>query len=140
MASKYAMIRAICIGSKDLPKVVIDHYEPSAVMRGLLDGQDFSNRVGGSCVYCCPRCRRRIRFRWRSFYQADERSFLRRRLRRLFDDLTPDRPPAEQGFLDFHCPTCAAPTRIVFNVRDYTQIAFHFDVYVALVGQGKTIP
>lgn len=118
----------------------IDHYEPRAVMRGLLDGQDFSNRVGGSCVYHCPRCRRRIRFRWRSFYQADERSFLRRRLRHLFDDLTPVGPPAEQGFLDFHCLTCAAPTRIIFKVRDYTRIAFHFDVYAVLVGQGKTIP
>ena len=133
------MIGVICMGSKDLRNVDIDHYEPSAVMGGLLDGQDFSNRVAGSCVYHCPRCRRRIRFRWRSFYQADERSFLRRKLRPLFDDLTPDRPPAEQGFLDFHCPTCTAPTRIIFSVQDYTQIAFHFDVYAVLVGQGKAI-
>ena len=31
--------------------VVIDHYEPKAVMRGLLDGDDFSNRVAGTCIY-----------------------------------------------------------------------------------------
>lgn len=114
----------------------IDHYEPRDVIHGLLDGQDFANRVAGSCVYHCPRCRHGIRFRWRSFYQADERSFLRRRFRRQFDDLTPDCPPAEQGFLDFHCPTCAAPTRIIFSIQDYTQIGFHFDIYAALVGQG----
>ena len=42
--------------------VVIDHYEPKAVMRGLLDGDDFSNRVAGTCIYMCPRCAHRIRF------------------------------------------------------------------------------
>lgn len=115
----------------------IDHYQPNAVMRGLLDGPDFSDRVGGSCVYRCPRCGHRIRFRWRSFYQADERSFLRRRFRAAFDDLTPSRPPSEQGFLDFHCLTCKAPTRIIFGVRGCTQIAFHFDICDVLVGQGK---
>ncbi len=117
----------------------IDHYQPNALIRGLLDGQNFSGRVAGSCVYGCPRCGRRIRFRWRSFYQADERSFLRRKFRPLFDDLTPNCPPAEQGFLDFHCPTCTAPTRIIFRVQDYTEIAFHFDIYAVLVGKGKTV-
>lgn len=133
---KYAMMKGNGIGSGGWRNVDIDHYEPRAVIRGLLDGEDFANRVAGSCVYRCPRCGHGIRFRWRSFYQADERSFLRRRFRRRFDDLTPERPPAEQGFLDFHCPTCAAPTRIIFSVQDYTQIGFHFDIYAALVGQG----
>ena len=123
-------------GSGGLRNVDIDHYEPRDVIDGLLDGPDFANRVAGSCVYHCPRCRHGIRFRWRSFYQADERSFLRRRFRRQFDDMTPAGPSAEQGFLDFHCPTCAAPTRIIFSIQDYTQIGFHFDIYAALVGQG----
>ena len=116
----------------------IARYQPHALIRGLLHGRDFNNRVGGSCIYRCPHCSHQIRFRWRSFYEADERSFLHRKFRRPFDDLTPARPPSEQGFLDFHCLTCKAPTRIIFSVQDYTQIAFHFDIYDVLVGKGKT--
>lgn len=117
--------------------VAIDHYEPAAVMRGLLDGDDYCNRVAGTSIYTCPRCSRRIRFRWRSFYQADGRSLIRRSLQRIFDDLTPQLPGDEQSFLDFHCPTCQAPTRIIFSIHDYSKIAFHFDIYAVLVGEGN---
>lgn len=115
----------------------IDHYEAAAVFYGLLDGEDFHNRVAGSCVYRCPRCGHRIRFRWRSFYQADGRSAFQRKLQRVFDDMTPALSAEEQGCLDFFCPTCAAPTRVIFSVDDYTKIACHFDIYAALVGVGK---
>jgi DNA-directed RNA polymerase subunit RPC12/RpoP len=115
----------------------IDHYEARAVFRGLFDGEDYRNRVAGACIYQCPRCGHRIRFRWRSFYQADGRSAFKRRLRGFFDDLTPALSAGEQGFLDFYCPTCSAPTRIIFSADDYTKIAYHFDVYAALVGEGK---
>ena len=115
----------------------IDHYEASAVFYGLLDGKDYHNRVAGSCIYCCPRCSHRIRFRWRSFYQADGRSTFRRKLRRCFDDMTPTLSSEEQGLLDFFCPTCSAPTRIIFSADDYSKIAYHFDIYAALVGAGK---
>ncbi|MCY3780689.1 MAG: hypothetical protein OXG78_10305 [Chloroflexi bacterium] len=115
----------------------IDHFDARAVFRGLLDGDDYRNRVAGSCIYRCPRCDHRIRFRWRSFYQANGRSVFRRQLRRVFDDLTPNLPADEQGFLDFYCPTCSAPTRIIFSAHDYTKIAYHFDIYAALVGGGK---
>ncbi len=117
--------------------VVIDHYEPQAVMRGLLDGEGFRNRVAGACVYTCPRCRYRIRFRWRSFFRADGRSPLPRQLRRIFDDFTPDLPTAEQSVVDFYCPTCRAPTRIISSILDHKKIAYHFDIYAALVGEGK---
>ena len=117
--------------------VVIDHYEPQAVMRGLLDGDGFRNRVAGACVYTCPRCRHRIRFRWRSFFRADGRSPLPRQLRRIFDDFTPDLPTAEQSVVDFYCPSCRAPTRIIFSILDHKKIAYHFDIYAALVGEGK---
>ena len=115
----------------------IDHYEASSVFYGLLDGEDYRNRVAGSCVYRCPRCSHRIRFRWRSFYQADERSVFQRKVRRVFDEMTPTLSTAEQGMLDFYCPTCAAPTRIIFSADDYSKIAYHFDIYAALVGAGK---
>lgn len=115
----------------------IDHFEARAVFRGLLDGDGYRNRVAGSCIYGCPRCGHRIRFRWRSFYRANGRSLFRRQLQRIFDDLTPSLPADEQGFLDFHCPTCAAPTRIIFSAQDYSKIAYHFDIYAALVGEGK---
>ena len=115
----------------------IDHYEARAVFRGLLDGEDYRNRVAGTCIYQCPRCSHRIRFRWRSFYRAESRSAFKRQLRRFFDDLTPELSADEQGFLDFYCPTCAAPTRIIFSANDYTKIAYHFDIYAALVGEGK---
>ena len=118
----------------------IDHYEARAVFHGLFDGEDYRNRVAGACVYQCPRCRHRIRFRWRSFYQADGRSAFNRNLRRYFDDLTPVLSADEQGFLDFYCPTCSAPTRIIFSADDYTTNAYHFDIYAALVGAGKPPP
>ncbi len=117
--------------------VVIDHYEPKAVMRGLLDGDDFSNRVAGTCIYTCPRCAHRIRFRWRSFYRADGRSLMPRHLRRILDDLTPNLPTDEQSIIDFSCPTCEAPTRVIFSILDYNKIAYHFDIYAVLVGEGK---
>ena len=116
---------------------VIDHFEADAVIRGLLDGEDYRNRVAGTCIYACPRCAHRIRFRWRSFYQADGRSLLQRKLRRYFEDLTPQLPDTEQSFIDFHCPTCQAPTRIIFSIQDYSKIAFHFDIYAVLVGAGN---
>ena len=112
---------------------VIEHFEARSVFRGLLQGADFANRVGGSCVYACPRCGHRIRFRWRSFYQATGGNVFRRRLRRMFDDMTPK--PGAGNCLDFHCPTCAAPTRIVYTARD-SQATCHFDLYAALVGEG----
>ena len=90
-----------------------------------------------ACIYCCPRCRHRIRFRWRSFYQADGRSAFKRQLRRFFDDMTPTLSTEEQGILDFYCPTCSAPTRIIYSADDYSKIAYHFDIYAALVGAGK---
>lgn len=117
--------------------VVIDHYEPDAVMRGLLEGDDFHNRVTGACIYTCPRCAHRIRFRWRSFYRADGRSPMPRILRRVLDDLTPDLPADEQSIIDFHCPMCKAPTRIIFSILNYKKIAYHFDIYAVLVGEGK---
>ena len=120
------------------PSDLIDHFDARAVFRGLLDGEDYRNRVAGSCIYRCPRCGHRIRFRWRSFYQANGRSPFQRRLRRIFDDLTPALPADEQGCIDFHCPACQAPTRIIYSAQDYTKIAYHFDIYAALVGAGKT--
>ena len=117
----------------------VDHFDAKAVFRGLLDGDDYRNRVAGACVYRCPRCGRRIRFRWRSFYRANGRSVFKRQLRRIFNDLTPALPADEQGCIDFHCPSCAAPTRIIFSAIDYSKVAYHFDIYAALVGEG-TVP
>ena len=117
--------------------VVIDHYVPKAVMRGLLDGDDFSNRVAGTCIYTCPRCAHRIRFRWRSFYRADGRSLMPRHLRRILEDLTPNLTHDEQSVIDFFCPTCQAPTRVIFSILDHNKIAYHFDIYAVLVGEGK---
>lgn len=114
----------------------IDHYQARAVFHGLLDGEDYRNRVAGACVYRCPRCSHRIRFRWRSFYQAHDRSAFERKLRRCFDDMTPTLASEEQGAIDFYCPSCAAPTRIIFSAEDYSRIAYHFDIYAALVGVG----
>ena len=119
------------------PSAQIDHYEARAVFRGLLDGDDYQNRVASACIYQCPRCRHRIRFRWRSFYGADNGSAFKRKLRRFFDDLTPALSTGEQGRFDFYCPACSAPTRIIFSALDYSEIAYHFDIYAALVGEGK---
>lgn len=60
-----------------------------------------------------------------------------RHLRRILDDFTPDLPTDEQSSVDFHCPTCQAPTRIIFSILDYKKIAYHFDIYAVLVGEGE---
>lgn len=125
-----------CSPVRKMRSARIDHYEAHSVFHGLLEGEDYRNRVAGACIYCCPRCSHRVRFRWRSFYQADGRSALQRKIRRFFDDMTPTLEADEQGFLDFYCPACAAPTRIIFSACDYSKIAYHFDIYAALVGIG----
>ena len=117
-------------------KLLIDHFDAAAVFQGLLNGEDFRNRVVGTCIYYCPRCRHRIRFRWRSFFQADASSHFKRPLRRVFDDLTPTLPTDDQGCIDYFCPTCTAPTRIIFSAINYSKIAYRFEIYAVLVGEG----
>ena len=56
----------------------IDHFEARSVFHGLLDGEAYRNRVAGACIYHCPRCSHRIRFRWLSLYQANDRSAFKR--------------------------------------------------------------
>ncbi len=122
--------------SETMRSLLIDHFPAEAVFRGLRAGEDYRNRIAGSCVYACPRCGHRIRFRWRSFYQADGRSGFKRALRRVFDEMTPTLSTAEQGAIDFFCPTCQAPTRIIFSAVAYSKIAYHFEIYAVLVGEG----
>lgn len=112
----------------------IEQFKPADLIEGLLDGEDYQHRVGGSCIYRCPRCGHGIRFKWHNFKEADERSFLKPEFRPRFDLLTAKKSPLEQGFLDFHCPTCKAPTRIIFSIDDYRTLAFHYDIDLILVG------
>ena len=114
---------------------VIEYFEARSVFRGLLRGADFDNRVGGSCIYGCPRCGHRIRFRWRSFYHASGGSPFKRSLQRVLDDMTPKLDAG--NCLDFACPTCQAATRIVYCATDSSGSACHFDLVAALVGEGK---
>ncbi len=114
---------------------VIEHFGARSVFRGLLQSAEYSNRVGGSCLYGCPRCGHRIRFRWRSFYHATGNSPFKRRLQRVFDDLTPNLEASD--CIDFHCPSCRAPTRIIYSASDSQAPTCHFDIYAALVGGGK---
>jgi len=115
--------------------VQIKQYAPDAVIQGLLDGEDYTNRVAGNCVYHCPHCGHQIRFRWKHFYKADEQTFLKHEYRSEFNKLTIDHPDEDEGFLDFHCPTCGAPTRLNFAIFDYTEIAYHFDLRSVFVGE-----
>jgi len=118
--------------------VEIAQFDPDRVIQGLLNSEDYTNRVAGSCIYSCPHCGHRIRFKWHNFRKSDERSFLKRDLRPLFDALTPKNPYEKQGFLDFHCPTCKTPTRIIFSINDYTLLAFHFEIDLVLVGERES--
>jgi len=112
----------------------IEVFEASVVFRGLLDGVGFTNRVAHSCLYRCPRCHQRIRFRWHSFYQGEGSAVFERRLRRRFDELTPPPRIATQDSMDFFCPGCRAPTRIVYIARDSGANSTHFELYLVLVG------
>ncbi|MCY4145968.1 MAG: hypothetical protein OXE95_09025 [Chloroflexi bacterium] len=113
----------------------IEHFEARSVFRGLLQGADFANRVGGSCIYSCPRCGHRIRFRWRSFYQAAGSSPFKRSIQQTLDDMTPRL--GARHCLDFLCPNCQATTRIVYSVTESSGSTCQFDLYAALVGAGK---
>lgn len=119
-----------------MQKRLIEQFSPDQVFHGLLAGEGFSSRVGAACIYHCPRCRHRIRFRWQSFYQWDGASCFTRALRRRFDDMTPALAAEEQGAFDFFCPTCGAPTRIIFSANRQGIAAYQFDLYAALVGAG----
>lgn len=113
----------------------IEQFTPDILIHGLLSSEDYVHRVAGSCTYQCPHCGHRIRFKWRNFYKADERSFLKKFVRQAFDEHTPIIPSAELGFLDFHCPSCQTPARIIFTADDYTKLAFHFEITKVLVGK-----
>lgn len=113
----------------------IEIFDPDTVIQGLLDGTEYINRVAATCVYRCPHCGHGVRFKWHHFLKADKRSFLRRIVRKAFDDYRPIIPSAERGFLDFHCPSCDAPARIIFLAKDYRLRAFHFDIETVLVGE-----
>ena len=116
----------------------IEQFDPDSLIQGLLDSEDYTNRVAGNCIYSCPRCGHRIRFKWRNFHKSDKRSFLKQAVRPPFDALTPINPFDKQGFLDFHCPSCHAPTRIIFSINDYTLLAFHFEIDLVLVGEKES--
>ncbi len=113
----------------------IRHYDPDTVIQGLLDSEDYNNRVAGSCIYHCPHCGRGIRFRWKNFYKADARSFLKSAIRQRFDAIKRQATDDDEGFLDFHCLTCHAPTRIIFAIHDYTELAYHFDIRAVYIGE-----
>lgn len=114
--------------------VEIEQFQPDIVFTGLLDSETFSNRVGGQCVYECPRCGYRIRFRWRDFLRSDERPLHKRPIRQQFDRLTPDQFTGEHGKFDFGCPSCHAPTRILFSAENYRIRAYHYEIQTILVG------
>ena len=94
----------LLISDSPLQLMDIEILEPSQVIEGLLDSEDYTHRVGRQFIYSCPRCGHRVRFKWLNLMEADERSFLKPDVRSHFDSLLPDRPLSEQGFLDFYCP------------------------------------
>lgn len=86
--------------------------------------RDHAVHVG---AYCCPRCSFRVEFRTRNFRQHEcaKRSNLDPEWHDRFDAARPLELSRWQSFLDFHCPGCKAPVRIVYEPGDEYAMGSH---------------
>ena len=94
--------------------------KPEKRMDGLvfnpLRGYDHQVNVAD---YTCPHCSRKIRFTTSNFDDAVRwpEGVLSRDHAREFDRTRPVKKKRWEDFLDFYCPGCRNPVRIIFQVR-----------------------
>ena len=112
----------------------IIHYAPNEVIEGLITSEDSNTRVAQPCLYTCPNCEMQIRFQWKHFYFASQNSRLNGSHQPLFDQHMPYGMDSV-GFIDFYCPKCQFPTRIVFTIAPFHRSSYHYDIQVVLVGR-----
>ncbi len=94
---------------------------------------EFSDRETHVGYYVCPHCEAAVRFRTSDFERhfATESSNLPPPSAKAFEEADPGRNPWD-GFLDFECPGCRAPVRLVYRPREFAMGAFAFTVDAVL--------
>lgn len=77
-------------------------------------------------AYRCPHCGSAVEFSSRHFgRQAAPQTNLTPSWAERFDELRPLNPQQWESFLDFHCPGCRAPVRIVYAVGQSWAMGAH---------------
>lgn len=78
-------------------------------------------------AYCCPRCGWRVEFRARHFreHEGATRSNLDPEWRGQFDAARPFKLSHWESFLDFHCPGCKAPVRVIYEAGQEYAMGAH---------------
>ncbi len=78
-------------------------------------------------AYTCPRCGRAVAFETRHFRDAEHEpsSNLASPWRERFDAARPLDRRRRESFLDFHCPGCGAPVRVVYAPGDEFAMGAH---------------
>jgi predicted RNA-binding Zn-ribbon protein involved in translation (DUF1610 family) len=86
--------------------------------------QEHAVHVGS---YLCPRCGYNVEFRARNFrdHETARRSNLDAEWRSRFDAARPINLSRWESFLDFHCPGCNAPVRIIYEAGSEWAMGLH---------------
>jgi len=68
-------------------------------------------------AYECPYCRKQVEFNTDHFRRHENNDFsnLETLWKRLFDQARPLDAKRWESFLDFHCPGCGAPVRLIYE-------------------------
>jgi hypothetical protein len=98
-----------------------------------LDRLEFSPRTESVAhaidvgAYACPHCGERVEFTTRHFgrHALSTRSNLETEWRERFDAERPLDRSRWESFLDFHCPGCRAPVRIVYESGGEVAMGVH---------------
>jgi hypothetical protein len=80
--------------------------------------------------YACKHCGTELQFTTSDFERhfLSKHSNLQPALQRAFDEARPLGAEAWECFLDFNCPSCAAPARITYNPVEYRMGSFYYEI------------
>ncbi len=78
-------------------------------------------------TYTCPWCGQAVQFRTQHFRKHEKRnpSNLRQEWQTVFNAFRPVSPKGWESFLDFHCPQCDAPVRIIYDAGGEWAMGVH---------------
>lgn len=91
---------------------------------GKTEYQDHCVHIGS---YICPCCASRVDFHARHFltHEGLKHSNLEDEWRTRFDATRPLNASRWESFLDFHCPGCKAPVRVIYEPGDEYAMGAH---------------
>ena len=79
-------------------------------------------------IYTCPHCGAPLRFNTSDFERhfSSTQSNLEPEVRRAFDEYRPLNVQMWDCFLDFHCHSCGAPARIIYEPFEYRMGSYYY--------------